>query len=299
MSTVNFNDGIFAQEALTAFVTALTPLSIFSHSYSAETIAKGNAVYVPRIDALTATTFSYLSNNNMPYENTGGTINTITVNLSEQFIQGVDFTDQQFANSSAIDYAQLGALQGATLGKTVVQRVMSLFTTANFGAAALNLPIASFSRASTVSLRGIMAKRDVDPRKCSLLVNEDLMTSLLSDATIYQTYSSNANVVQDGNINALAGMRLIDTNLLPTNGISLAGICAFPDSIALAMRYLAPQDGGPYAEVRRVVDPVSGVVMGYRRHQNPGAGKMYANFDCFFGMAVGLSLGLALLTRTD
>jgi hypothetical protein len=93
-------------------------------------------------------------------------------------------------------------------------------------------------------------------------------------------------------------MKIYDNNIIPTNGISLVGVAAHPDSVAVACRYLEPQDRGPYASVLRVVDP-SGIVMGYRRHMNSGKGKMFASFEALFGFAVGLSLGLGVLTRTD
>jgi hypothetical protein len=101
--TLNFNDSIFAQEALQAFTAALTPLSAFSHSFDRESAAYGSAVYVPRVDALTATTFAGYSDTTFPYEQSGGTINTITVTMDQQFITTVDFTDLQRANSSAAD----------------------------------------------------------------------------------------------------------------------------------------------------------------------------------------------------
>jgi hypothetical protein len=101
MSTINFNDAIFAQEALTAFVANCPALNLFSHSYNSEAAQKGNAIYVPRVDALTATTFNYTDNSGFPYEQTGGTINTITVTLDQQFICPCDLTDLQAVPSAA------------------------------------------------------------------------------------------------------------------------------------------------------------------------------------------------------
>lgn len=94
-------------------------------------------------------------------------------------------------------------------------------------------------------------------------------------------------------------MKIYDSNIIPTNGISLVGVAAHPDSLAVACRYLPPQDNTPYASARSLVDPDSGITMGYRRHMSPGRGKMYASFEALFGFAVGLSLGLGILTRTD
>ena len=93
-------------------------------------------------------------------------------------------------------------------------------------------------------------------------------------------------------------MRFYHSNLMPANSISLVGVAAHPNSVALAMRYLEPTVNGAYVEAHRVVDP-SGITIGLRRHYNPGQGKHYVNIECLWGMSVGVSTGLALLTRTD
>ena len=85
---------------------------------------------------------------------------------------------------------------------------------------------------------------------------------------------------------------------MPTNGISLVGVAAHPDSVALAMRYLEPQVPATYVTAKRVTDP-SGIVMGMRRHYNPGRGKHFLNLEALFGYAVGISLGLGLIQRAD
>ena len=112
MATVNFNDSIFAQEALQSFVAMLTPLNAFSKDFSGASAQKGNAIYVPRVDSVVATTF------NQSYTGTGGTINTITVNLDQHRITTVDLTDVQQLNSSAATVANMARQQGKALGKT-------------------------------------------------------------------------------------------------------------------------------------------------------------------------------------
>ena len=206
MSTINFNDSIYAQEALSAFVSALTPVSIFSHSYNNETNQKGGVVYVPRVDSVSTTTFSYSDNSGFPYEQTGGVVNTITVTLDQHILAPLDFTDLQWANSSAADFKNFAQIHGQTLAGQVLQKIWGLFTTVNFGLPIVGVSIAAFSRASTVSIRTVMAKRNVDPKKLSLIVNEDVMNSWLNDATIYQTYSSGMDVVRDGKVSKLASM---------------------------------------------------------------------------------------------
>jgi hypothetical protein len=161
-------------------------------------------VYVPRVDAITSTTFSYSSNSGYPYEQSGGTVNTITVTLDQNFIAPLDLTDQQVANSSATKFPNFARQQGGSLGKMMLQRIWSLLTTVNFGLSVAGLSIASFSRQSTVTILTTMSKRDVDTSKLSLITNMDVRNSLLQDSTIYQQYSSGFDVVGGAKIPSLA-----------------------------------------------------------------------------------------------
>jgi hypothetical protein len=70
------------------------------------------------------------------------------------------------------------------------------------------------------------------------------------------------------------------------------------DSINFAMRYLSPLLPGEYAAVERAVDP-SGIVMGYRRSYNQATGVMYGAFECLYGTATGLTLGLVHGTKPN
>lgn len=299
MATINFNDGIFAQTALEAFIANAPWVGLFSHSFNAEAAQKGSAIYVPRIDSLTATTFNYTDNSGFPYEQSGGTINTITVTLDQQFIVPADLTDLQAMNSSAAEITNFARLQGKTLAKLAWQRIATVFTTVNFGLAIQNITIGHYGYTAGVSIRTTMAKRDVPIESVNMLVNRDVDNSFLNNSNIYQNYIFNGNVARTGDVGQIAGIPTYPTNILPTNGISLVGIAAHPDSVALACRYLEPINPGSYLSAHKVMDETSGLVMGYRRHYNPGRGKMFANFEILFGFAVGLSLGLGLLTRTD
>jgi hypothetical protein len=299
MSTINFNDKIFAQEALQAFVSSIRPLSLFSHSYNGEAARKGDAIYIPRVDALVATTFAGYSDTTFPYEQSGGTINTITLTIDQQFITTVDLTDLQTVNSSAADFSVLARQQGKAIAKQVWQRIATLWTTVNYGAALLNISVANFGYTAGAAINTAMAQRDIPIDDLSMIVNYSVHDAFLKDPIVYANYSFNNDVAQTGKVGRVAGIPVYPTNIIPSNGISLVGIVAHPDACAVACRYLPPQDPGAYASTQRVVDDESGIVLGYRRHMNPGRGKMYASFEALFGFAVGLSLGIGILTRTN
>ena len=298
MSTINFNDGIFAAEALQAFVANSPALSLFSHSYNAEAAQKGSAIYVPRVDALTATTFSYTDNAGFPYEQAGGrsirSRSTLISNLLSQLISAICKRQTAQPHRSPISHASKGRFSPKKHGK-VSRHCLPQLISAPLSQTSV-LP--AYGYTVGVSIRTAMVKRDVPVEDLNFIVNADVNNSFLRDSVIYQNQVFNGNVAQTGIVPRIAGIPVTETNIMPTTA-SLVGIVAHPDSVALACRYLEPINPGSYISAMRVVDDTSGIVLGYRRHYSPGRGKMFANFEVLFGFAVGLSLGLGLLTRSD
>lgn len=298
MSTINFNDGIYAQEALKAFTAMLTPLGVFSSDFSSAAENKGSAIYVPRYDALSATTFAYTNNSSRPYEGEGGTINVITVNLNNHHLVPFDITDIQAVNSSAAVGDRYAQQQGRELGKRVLQTIWSQVTTGSFGAAVVTTAVANWGRTAIRMGRLALAKRDVPiDGKLSLVANEDIYDAILGDTGIQAAYAyGGSEAVRKGEVPEVVGVKIAHSNLLPLNGISLGAFFAHPDALAVAMRYLQPQASGEYQAAFAVTDPESGITFGYRRHFNPGSGKLHINMEALFGYANGLTLGIGIVT---
>jgi hypothetical protein len=291
MATIALNDKIFTQVALQAFVAKLAPLNAFSRDFSADTSRKGDAVIVPLISGVTATTF------NNSYEVGGGAINFATVTMDKHRIASVDLTDVQVANSSAAVLDNLAIQAGEALAKIVLQDIFSVITTANFGAALLTTASANYTITQIGALRKKMAQNDVPTDRLSFISDCDIYTALLTSSGVAQALNyGGAEAVRDGQIPRLLGASIYESNVIPANGLTkLGGFIAHPDSIALAMRYLAPQAPGEYLAAEQVVAS-NGISMGYRRHFNTATGKHYANFECLFGFTPALTLGLALVT---
>lgn len=297
MSTINFNDKIFAQEALQAFSASLTPLNVFSHSFDQSAKNIGSAVIVPLVGTMTATTFSYSNNSDVPYEGSGGTITALTVNLDQHVITTIDITDYQ--HGPGVDFTTFAQQQGRALGKEVIRRLWSTFTVANFGASIVNLSIDQYGARSLAKARLGLKKRDVPSSSLSAIVNEDAFGTMLADESFSNaSMYGGSEAIREGKIPRAFGLDVYSSNIMPTNGISLVGVAAHADAIALAMRYLEPQAPAAYDSAQKLVDE-NGITMGYRRHYNAGKGKMYVNFECLFGFTFGLTLGLGLLTRND
>jgi hypothetical protein len=296
MATISFNDTIFAQEALKAFTAKLAPLRAFSRDLSNDARRVGDAIVVPFISAATATTFNATTAN---YQTGGGAVTHNTVNLNQHNIVTFDITDLQSANSSGARFDELAAQAGRALGQKVLENVWKLITTTNFGSASVTTLEANYSLASLIALRAVLAGRnvDVDPGVCSFIHNTVVGAALLGSTNVLQAYAMGDNMAaRQGTLGQLVGFPTYETNILPTASTSLVAFAAHPDAINVAMRYLEPLAGSEYLSVERVADP-SGIVMGYRRSFDQAKGIMYGAFECLYGTATGLTLGLAFGTK--
>jgi hypothetical protein len=296
MSTLAFNDTIFAQEALKAFTAKLAPLRAFSRSLDDSAKSKGDAIVVPFISAMTATTFNATTAN---YQTAGGAVTHNTVNLNQHNIINFDITDLQSANSSAARFDQLAAQAGRALGQKVLENIWKLITTTNYGAASVTTAEANYGLEELIALRAVLAGRnvDVDPGICSFIHNTVVGASLLGSTNVLQAYAIGDNqAARQGTLGQLVGFPTYETNILPTAATSLVAFACHPDAISVAMRYLEPLAGSEYLAVERVADP-SGIVMGYRRSFDQATGQMFGAFECLYGTATGLTLGLAFGTK--
>jgi hypothetical protein len=291
MATIALNDKIFTQVALQAFVAKLAPLNAFVRDFSSQTARKGDAVIVPLISSVTATTF------NNSYEEGGGDIKFATINVNRHRIASVDLTDIQVANSSAAVLDNLAIQAGEGLAKQVLLDIFSVVTTTNFGAAVLTTAGASYKIAQIGALRKALAARDVPTDRLSFIGDIEIYNGLLTSDGVAQALNyGGTEAVREGRIPRLLGMDVYESNVMPANGLTkLGGFAVHPDSIAIAMRYLQPQAPQEYLSAEQV-SASNGISMGYRRHYNTATGKHFANFECLFGFTPALTLGLALVT---
>lgn len=296
MATIAFNDTIFAQTALVAFTAKLAPLAAFSRSLNDSAAKVGDAIVVPFISAATATTFNSTSAN---YQTGGGAVTHNTVSINQHKIVTFDITDLQAANSSGSRFDELAFAAGRALGDLVLQNIWKLITTTNFGSASITTLETNYSLASLIEMRKVLAGRnvDVDPGMCSFIHNTVVGATLLGTANVLNAYQIGDNqAARQGTLGQLVGFPTYETNILPTAATSLVAFAAHPDAINVAMRYLEPLAAAEYLAVERVADP-SGIVMGYRRSFNQATGVMYGAFECLFGTATGLTLGLVHGTK--
>ena len=301
-SISNLNDDVISSAALKAFVDSLHPLSAFSVNYNAEAARKGEVVSIPLISSITATTFANT------YEGADGdvTLTAREVTIDKHFLSTVDFTDTQWSKSSALTpqmLAQIGAEQGRAVAQAFISGAWAMITTANYGAIATSSTIASFGLNQVRKARLELTKAKAPTNDRSLFLDPDFYDGLLSDSNnILSNLNFGPEGIREGSISRIAGMNVYESTLIPAtsvgSGITLAGFAVHPSAIAVAVRTLAPQAPSEYLEARTIVDPVSGIGLGYRRHYNTANGTHFLNFEVVGGYTFGITAGLKILGRS-
>jgi hypothetical protein len=288
----NFDDEIFAQSALEGFTASLFALSAFSTDWAPDPIPKGNVVLVPLIGALTATTFSGT------YATTNGSLSAITVTINRHKVVGIGQSDLDAAGSSMAKLEKFGFQQGEALAIAVLQDVCSLWTTANFGLATA-VSVVDFGISQIRAGRLLLSNAKCPATNRVMILDVNPFDNLLGISNFIQAnLAGNTETLRDGRIGRALGFDIFESNALPGTASNM-GFVGHASAIAIAMRYLQPQNGHKYDMARPVTHPKTGATFGLRAHYSENTGERYINLEANYGYSVGISNGGRVLKRLD
>lgn len=292
----NLNIPRLANAALQSFVKMLAPLSAFSTNFSPEAVGtrtRGNTVLVPLIGTLTATTFGGT------YAICGGSKSVVTVTINRHKVVHIGQQDLDALNNSDSALESFGFQQGRALAQAVLEDVLTLVTTANFGSAtavastALDVPQLRKAR-----LLLNQANAPISPR--SALIDSVGMDALFAVTNFVQAQMFADNqVLKEGRITRALGMDLYEINGSFVSAASVNALIVHPQAIAVAMRYVEPQRPDRYDNAQQFSDPSTGATFGLRDYYDPLTGTRYMAMECNYGYVGGITNGARLIGRTD
>lgn len=287
----NLDDEIFSNSALEGFINTLVPFNAFSRNFSADAVDRGDTVLVPLIGSLTATTFS-------AYNICGGSQSVITISIDKHKHVPIGQNDLTAAASSRANLESFGYQAGAALGLLVFQDVMSLITTGNFSLATA-VSVVDFGIAQIRAARLMLGNSKVPMSGRAAILDINPFDNLLGISNFLQVNLSGSNEsLREGRIGRAMGLDIFETQALPGTN-SVMGFFGHPQAIAVAMRYLRPQDGHTYLRAQPLTDAATGMTIGLRDHYDNNTGTRYVNLEANYGYSKGISDGLRVLKRLD
>ncbi|MDO8539485.1 MAG: hypothetical protein Q7S40_03525 [Opitutaceae bacterium] len=290
-NTVNVTSDILAQNALAGFNSIVAPLNTFSTNYSPAPAEKGATVSVPLYGTI-ANADNFAGNYTT---NSDQTVNEVSVSLNTHFYKTIHVSDTDAAKG--IDSAKLAFQAGVAVGTSVFTGAMAVLnrTRATNGTAAYTLN--SASEFHFTGLGNLRTSAAAWPEKNAILDSTAYTALLLSfpnGTTLQDKATSN------GTVPSAFGFGLYETNVTPMCQGNVSGVvmACNPAALAIASRYLAPDDGGAYKEARPIVDDKTKATLGYREFYDTAAGKKYCTFEWLGGYSAGVTGAVAWINES-
>lgn len=292
----NLNIPKLASAALEGFVKELLPLSAFSRSYTGESVggrSRGNSVLVPLVGALTGTTFGGT------YAVCGGVKSVVTVTINRHKVVHVGQRDLDAMDNSDSGLETFGFQAGAALAQTVVEDILTLVTTANFGSTSA-VALAALDVADLRKARLALNQANCPKQGRFCVIDAASMDSLLAVTNFVQAHMFADNtVLREGRIMRALGFDFFELNGSFVAANSVQALLGSGQAIAIAMRYLEPQKPDAYEVAQAFTDPKTGATFGVRDVYDPLTGRRYVAFECNYGYSAGITNGARLIKRTD
>jgi hypothetical protein len=283
----NLNNNIISSSALEQFTSLLAPISAFSTSFNDEAAQKGTTI---SITTLSNTSSADDFDASTGYKSMDTTYGATQITLNKHKIVTWHVTDREVADSSAVELQRFGYQKGGDLAKAVFQDILSEVVNANFSSN-ITSSASDFDSDEVADLREDAIDANLPVDQCSLVLANTHYTSLLKDTDLSHAMDyGSADVIRDGRVPSLFGIGSIhESNAIPANGENLVGFLAHPSALAVAMRFLAPTNTKEYIATRRLTDPDTGIVLGYREFYDAVLGVQTAALECMYGYQTGLS----------
>lgn len=290
----DLQNNIISQSALEQFTKILAPLSAFSTSFNDEASSRGNKVTILNLaNTSTATDFSASTG----YADTDSTYGETQIELNKHKIVTWNVTDKERSESSAVELERFGYQRGGDLANAVFQDILGSVTSTAFSDSH-GVASGSFGVDDVAKLREEAVNNSLPIDNTALLLSPAYYGNLIQDSAVASALAYGGNdAIRSGNVPSLFGIPAVyESNSIPTNSENLYGMLAHPCSLAVAMRYLEPGNSQEYISAKKVSDPETGLVMGYREFYDAKMGVHTAVLECVYGVAVGRGEGLIRLT---
>lgn len=268
------------------------PVASFANNYTAALVNGGETVKVPVYPAVTASTTKN------DYENTTGvTITSVDVTL-DKYQKHTGYLDDFEDNKLQIDTwgGQINESVKAVL-KAVFQDMWTLMVAANFTETASYTGAGSAFDTDDVALyRRDLNKMGVKASPRNFLMTSDYSTGLVQDGALKDlSASGNVEALREGTVSRVAGLNILEADLITDNSENVVGWAGSPNSIGVAIRPLMPQSGAEKVQdFRTFTEPQTGLTMGLRIHYSAATGRKFYTVECQYGYAFVQDAGILM-----
>ena len=287
-------NNIIAQSALDAFVEILAPLASFSQSFNDQAAERGATINIATLANTSGTVGDFAGT----YSSADTSFATTAINLNQHKFCTWHVTDTEVSESTAVELERFGYQKGGELAQAVFQNILANVTASTYPASTV-IAADDFGVDDVATLRGEMAAIGAPANQCNIVVGTDYFANLLQDSSLTADAFGSREAIRDGYVPSLFGLNgIFESGAIPGNSENLTGFICHPSALAVAMRYLEPVNAQEYISARRLVEPKTGMVLGYREFYTPSTGTQTAVLEAVFGSQPAIAADLHRITSS-
>lgn len=273
--------------ALIALKRKLLPLAAFSTIYRDVMLQGTDIVQVPFVPLQQNASKDF--NYNDGYQSDDGTLLTKPISVNKRKYQALEVTSYQLARNPILELEQIMVKKAEQLAEDIIADIFSLFTAANFGAAAYTGASNIFDLDSVLAIRKACVNAMWPESGRSLILNSEYDAAALADRSILQSFSyGDSQPIQEGRIPRLVGFDYLSAPVFPTNGENLVGLAALTYAILVAFSPIEPAPAVRALMVDyRSATADNGLTLEYRNFGTAYGDKEMHVIECNYGYGLG------------
>ena len=282
----NTNDTIITDIAIESFTATIIALSAFAINASPKAVDRGDRVKVLFVGAQDAAQ-AWVSANGYVMQDADA--DGLDVLLDKRQYVSWGLQDAELADNSIMSIERFARQKGFNLAKAVLLDIWSVVTAANFGAAVFTGISSTFDADDVADIETACDEADWPETDRGLIMKPAYHGALVKDNAVQGTLGvENSGALAGSIIKQIHNFNAFKSNVVPANGENLVGMAVLPDSILIAMRYMAPQEGHKYYQAMPVTDPNgSGFTIGFRDWYDENEGRRKKVLECSYGYLKG------------
>ena len=283
---------VVLDSALVALREALLPINAFSTVYNSVPLQGTDKIAVPFFPLATDATVDF--NGTYAFSDTNA-INSREITVNKRKYQALSFTSSELARQPYFNPEQLGFLKGRKLAEDIIKDILSVVTTANYGAPVLTSAASAFDSDDVITIKTALDQAKWAKSSRTMILDNAYEGALLKDAGIKNAAAvGTASAIQNGLLPSIAGFNVIGTNLIPGNSQNLVGMVALPEAILVAFSPVTPSSGvrASLTNYETVTDPETGLTIEYRSWGDPDTDTEKSVIEVNYGFALGHAAAL-------
>ncbi len=287
---------VVLESAMEAFKEALTPLALFCIAFQDVALKGTNKMQVPYYPLETAASKDYDGSYKF---DVGTDTQAKEVTINKRKYQSLAWTSEERRRQPKFDPETLGRIKGLKLAEDILTDIWSLFTVANYGAAAFTGGAADFDVDDVIDLEVVVETAKWPASGRGLLLKPAYVGGLKKDMNAnggMATFARDSN----GNLTNFPGLHsfaFATSNVIPANAINLIGAAVYRSAMLVGFAPIEPDPAvmAQLNDYRIQSDDDIGISLEFREWGDADSDTAKRTIEVNYGYARGEAAAAKLL----